>query len=275
MKHKVGVSTNTYHGFSLEQALDGISKAGFKFVELTGVSGWTEHVASSMDSTQLENVRALLEKFGLTAIALSGHSNLMDSQQLEGFQKNIDLAGKLGCDFIVSSTGEAHDSTNHDTQDEQLVKNLKQILPLCEKNKLKLVLEIHGEHATGAQLKKIVEMTNSEYLAINYDTANVVFYGKRMPEEDIRDCAEFVEYVHLKDKGGEPDEWDFPALGKGWLKLEETLSYLDGKGYSGPISVEIEFTQDFTMNDKKPGDIDIVNTAVQDSYNYLKSLGYV
>ena len=28
------VSTNTYHGFSLEEALTGIAKAGFPYVEL-------------------------------------------------------------------------------------------------------------------------------------------------------------------------------------------------------------------------------------------------
>ena len=49
MKHIVGVSTNTYHGFTLDQALDGIAAAGFEYVELTGVNGWTEHVSASMD----------------------------------------------------------------------------------------------------------------------------------------------------------------------------------------------------------------------------------
>ena len=29
------------------------------------------------------------------------------------------------------------------------------------------------------------------------------------------------------------------------------------------------------MNEKKPGDLEIVNSAVQDSFNFLKKLGYV
>lgn len=275
MKNRVGVSTNTYHGFNLDQALEGVSKAGFKYVELTGVAGWTEHVRSEMDLGELDNVKALLRKYDLEVIALSGHCNLMDPGQLDNFKQNIKLAGKLGCEFIVSSTGEAHNSTNHDTQDEQLVENLNKLLPLCRESGVKLVLEIHGEHSTGAQLKKIVEMVGSEDLRINYDTANVVFYGKSLPDKDIVDCVEYVDYVHLKDKGGAPDEWNFPALGKGWLKLEETLRYLDSQNYSGPLSVEIEFTQDFTMNEKKPGDLEIVNEAVKESFTYLKKLGYV
>lgn len=275
MKHIVSVSTNTYHGFTLEEALKGISKAGFKYVELTGVTGWTEHVSATMSEKELDEVKALMQKYDLTPIGLSGHCNLMDPERLKDFTANIELAGKLGCKFIISSTGEAHNSTNEHTQDALLVENLKKVLPLCEKLGLKLVLEIHGEHATGAQLKKIVDMVGSEHLAINYDTANVLFYGKRLPDEDIKDCAEQVAYVHMKDKGGAADTWDFPAPGKGWLKLKEMLDYLVSKGYTGPLSTEIEFTQEFTMRDKKPEDLPVVDAAVKDAYDFYKRLGYV
>jgi L-ribulose-5-phosphate 3-epimerase len=275
MDHIVSVSTNTYHGFTLEQALRGISAAGFTHVELTGVTGWTEHVSSDMTDSQLDEVRALLKKYKLTPIGLSGHCNLMDPLRLEDFKKNIALAGKLGCKFIVSSTGEAHNSKNESTKDDELVKNLHEVLPLCKKLGIKLVLETHGEHATGAKLKKVVDMAGSDWLAINYDTANVVFYGKRTPEVDVLDCVRQVAYVHLKDKGGAMDAWDFPAVGKGWLKLEETLRALDKEGFTGPISVEIEFTQEFTMRPKNPEDIVVVDAAVKDSFMYLKKIGYV
>lgn len=275
MKHAVGVSTNTYHGFTLEEALKGIANAGFKTVELTGVTGWTEHVTAAMSEKELDNVKKLLHTYHLEPVGLSGHCNLMDSQRLSDFKANMELAAKLGCSYIVSSTGEAHNSKNEDTKDEQLVANLRTLLPLCAKLDLTLVLETHGEHATGKQLKRIVDMVDSPYLRINYDTANVLFYGKQTPEEDIKNCAEAVAYVHLKDKGGESSEWDFPAPGQGWLKLEETLRYLDSQGFEGPISVEIEFTQEFTMRDKKPEDLPVVDKAVQDAFAFLKRLGYV
>jgi sugar phosphate isomerase/epimerase len=275
MNHIVAVSTNTYHGFTLEEALKGISSAGFKHVELTAVTGWTEHVTSSMSDAELDEVRALLKKYNLTTIGLSGHCNLMDEERLKDFTANIELAAKLGAKFIVSSTGEPHNSTQENTKDELLIENLKKVLPLCEKHDLMLVLETHGEHATGEQLSRIVKKVNSKYLGINYDTANVMFYGKKMPEDDIKDCANEVAYVHLKDKGGKADVWDFPAPGKGWLHLKETLQYLDKEGFDGPISTEIEFTQEFTMRDKKPEDLPVVDAAVKDAYDFYKKNGYV
>ena len=48
MKNEFLGHTNSYHGFTLKQALEGISKAGFKNVELTAVRGWTEHLTSEI-----------------------------------------------------------------------------------------------------------------------------------------------------------------------------------------------------------------------------------
>ena len=44
MKNIISVSTNTYHGFSVGEALEGTAAAGFKYVELTAVERWTEHI---------------------------------------------------------------------------------------------------------------------------------------------------------------------------------------------------------------------------------------
>ena len=42
----IAVNSNCYHGYSIEQAIDGITAAGFRYIELTATKGWTEHVLS-------------------------------------------------------------------------------------------------------------------------------------------------------------------------------------------------------------------------------------
>ena len=275
MNNKFAVNSNSYHGFSLEEALNGIAAAGFKYVELTGVRGWTEHVRADMTEAEIKGVLDKMAALGLTAISLSGHCNLMEEERLKDFEANIELAAKLGCTYIISSTGEAHFGENESFADDVLVKNIKRIVPVLEKNKVALVLEVHGEYGTGESLYNITKAVNSPYVGVNYDTANVVYYGKKYPQEEIKSCAAGVKYVHLKDKGGEMGEWNFPAIGSGDLKLKEFMDYMDSVNYEGPYSIEIEYTEDFTMRDKKPGDIDVANKAVKDSYNYLKSIGRV
>lgn len=267
MFNKIAVNSNTYHGFSLDEAIEGIAGAGFKYIELTATRGWTEHVRADMSDEEIREIRKKLKDHGLTPIALSGHCNLMSEERLQDFIENIELAGKFGCEFIVSSTGEAHFGINEGSRDDILIENIKKVLKKCEELGIKLVLEVHGEHGTGEALYKIVSRVDSEYLGINYDTANVVFYGNRMPEDDIKTCVEKVMFVHLKDKLGANNEWNFPALGKGYLKLDKFLDYIDKNGYTNPLSIEIEFTS------KGPKDIEEVNQAVRDSYEYLKSIG--
>ena len=64
-------------------------------------------------------------------------------------------------------------------------------------------------------------------------------------------------------------------MGKGELKLLDTVSYLDEFGYKGPLSIEIEFTEAYTMRAKAEGDLAFANQAVKDSYEYLAQKGLV
>jgi sugar phosphate isomerase/epimerase len=116
---------------------------------------------------------------------------------------------------------------------------------------------------------------DSPLVNVNYDTANVVFYGGCFPEEEVKTCADRVKFVHLKDKLGAQKDWNFPPIGSGELKLVEFIEYLKDYGYDGPYSIEIEYTQDFCMRDKVPGDLEVANKAVKDAYDYLSSKGCI
>jgi sugar phosphate isomerase/epimerase len=273
MENCFAINTNSYHGFSVDEALEGIAAAGFKYVELTAVKGWTEHIMPAMPRGELDRIKQKLSSLGLSCIALSGHCNLMDQQRLDDFRANIGLARDLGCRYIVSSTGEAHFGKEEVFADDVLAKNITTLLPDLKQHGLELVLEVHGEYGTGESLKRVVQKVNSDLVGINYDTANVVFYGGKLPEEEIKTCADFVKFVHLKDKIGLGKEWNFPAPGKGELKLLEFIDYMGKHNYQGPYSVEIEYTEAFTMNPKKEGDLAVAGQAVKDTFEYLSAHG--
>ena len=67
--------------------------------------------------------------------------------------------------------------------------------------------------------------------------------------------------------GGE-QEWNFPALGKGYVPFKPIFDTLEEKDNMSPYSIEIEFTE------KGPKDLEEINRAVLDSAEYLKSLGF-
>lgn len=264
----IGVNSNCYHGYSIEEALEGIAAAGFRYVELTATKGWTEHVFPSQSFERLCAVKDQMQALGLTAFSMSGHCNLMDPQRLPDFVMNMRLAHFFGCEYIVSSIGEAHLKDNAKAGNELLAQNIRSLVPALRQYGLTLVLELHGEHATGAVMKEIVDLVGSDLVKINYDTANCVFYGDVDAAEDVDTCMGDIAYLHLKDKAGERRAWDFPALGEGYVDFDTIFAKLDKAGNNAPFSVEIEFTQ------AGPRDLAQINAAVQTSADYLKAHGF-
>ena len=87
---------------------------------------------------------------------------------------------------------------------------------------------------TGKIGAEIIKTINHPNIKLNYDTANVVFYGNTRPEEDMKYALPYMGYVHLKESGnGKFGEWNFPALGEGVLdfdKIFDMLKQFDGPG---------------------------------------------
>lgn len=50
--------TNSPHAYSIEEALQGIAEAGYRFVGLSAVRGWTEHVPLEADAKTLQSRRS-------------------------------------------------------------------------------------------------------------------------------------------------------------------------------------------------------------------------
>ena len=218
---------------------------------------------------QLELSRKMLDEAGLIPFAMSGHTNLMDTERIGDFVRNIRLAHFFGCDYIVSSIGEAHLEDKAVASNAVVAQHVRDLVPYLEEYNMTLVLETHGEHGTGAILKEIVELVDSPRVLINYDTANAIFYGDVDVTKDFLASMDKIGYVHLKDKAAGRQEWNFPALGKGYIDFPALFDALDADNNMSPFSIEIEFTQD------GPKDLAEVDQAVQDSADYLISQGFV
>lgn len=267
MKRIIAVNSNTYHGYSLSDAIAGINAAGFKYTELTATKGWTEHVFPTMGFEELCRIKDELKLAGIIPFSMSGHCNLMDRGRLKDFVLNIKLAAFFGCNYVISSIGEAHLKDKAEISDHEVAEHIREIIPYLEEYNLILGLENHGKRAAGKQLKSIVDLVDSARVMINYDTANAIFYGNVNLEEDIESCIDRIGHIHLKDKAGAYNEWNFPAIGKGKIDFAMILDKLKKANNDCPLSIEIEFTKDGAK------DLEEVNQAVKDSYDYLKHLG--
>lgn len=269
MADRLAASTNSYHSYTLEEALDGISRAGFTSVELTSVPGWTEHVLRDGDDAEVERVKGLLENYGLTAVSFSGHSDLVTDEGVEQFRKVLGLAGKLGISKVTTSTG-GHDASSAGTLEEQRVAFLERIGPLADEaaaDGIDICLETHGGLlATGEISKVLVEDIGRPNVGINYDPGNVIFYGNKRPEDDLPGSADTVTHMHVKDQIGGVGVWNFPQVGTGDVDFPLLFEILDAARFDGPCSIELEF-----QGEPWPS-LEEVNRAMAESYKYIRPL---
>lgn len=265
MLKQLAINSNTYSGFTLEEALKGASAAGFTQIELAAVEH-TPHVLAGMSAAEHKEVKELLEHYGMTVVGIGAHSNVMTTVGIENLLKSIDLTEVFHCDYVITGTGEAHDDADVIEDEKLLVKNLAPVLEKCQQLGKILAIETHGNnYATGAALKKLTAQFDNQ-VKINYDTGNVIFYGDTEPYKDLEASVDQVAFIHLKDKLGENKEWNFPAIGSGNIDFPQIFQTLEKAKFAGPISVEIEFTP------AGPSNIEEVNEAVKASFDYLKRL---
>jgi L-ribulose-5-phosphate 3-epimerase len=266
MKNKIGVVTSTYPNFKTDDALAGISAASFRYVELASAPSYFEHVLPRPESATEDDARKtvqLCKSYSLEISCIAGHTRLLKENGTENFLRVLDYAEKAGVPFVTTDVGEI----KKEEDKKSFFKEIERIGDYARTKKVTVCLEMHGAWCnngkTGAE---IIKKVNHPNVRLNYDSGNVMLYGRVRPEDDIQHALPYMAFMHLKDDGGALGEWNFPALGDGNIDLDAILKSL--KDYTGPISVEIEF-------DGKERTLEEINGAVRKSYAFLQSRGLI
>lgn len=243
MDNSICLNSNTYHGFTLEDAVRGAHAAGVRTIEIAAVRGYTEHARADMSDAEIDDVLALLRANEITATGMCGHTNILTPEGRTAFLENLDLARRLGVRYVVTSTGETHDDDTVIEDEAELVDILRTLAHEAGERGLMLAIETHGHnYSTGARVGELLAKVGAANLAMNYDTGNVIFYGSTDPYEDLAAHTEQIVGIHLKDKAGATAEWNFPAIGRGDVDFARVFSILTERGCTAPLSIEIEFT---------------------------------
>ena len=234
--NKLAGHANSFHSYSADEALAGIAEAGYRYVELSAVPGWTEHVDVHADPA---DTRAKLEHYGLQAVSISGHSDLTTDEGLGHGLAVVRWAERFGVPIVNTAIGgHAH----VEESEAAFLANIGTLADAAQAAGLVIALEIHGDlMATGALAASLLDRIGHPAVRVNYDTANVEHYSGARAEDDLPLIADRVANVHLKDARGGRGDWDFPAIGEGHVDFGRVVEILRGAGSEGLYSVEIEF----------------------------------
>ena len=233
-------STICFKPYSLEEALRGLAEAGFQNVEIGAVKGFLEHLdPDNLGPQEVAATRELLDRYGLRVVSMSGHAQLHTDEGRDRLRRVLGAGAELGIVVLNTFTGDAETPVERAA----FVENARALADESQELGVRLCIETDSNLMPTAEAGLgLLEEIGHEWIQINYDPGNVVYYAGVDPEEDIRHALDRLGHVHLKDKRGGKGVLDFPPLGEGDLDIASMLRDIKASGFSGPVSMEIEFT---------------------------------
>ena len=242
MNNILTASTNCYHKYPLDVNLEHIAAAGFEYVEILTLPPWAEDLSLSATDREIATFVDRVAGHGLRISSLGGQADLGSDAGVRNAHAALHLAVALGLSTIGMGVGPLGPRDFDPTVAEPFYAALPALLKEARKNGVKMAFENRGPLIqTGAQARDAVERIGKDEVGIVYDTANALHFGGVRPEEEIDLVLPYLAGLHLKDKSGPPDQWNFPELGTGYLDLRRILSRCLGGGFTGPITIELEF----------------------------------
>jgi len=232
-------SSICFKPYSLEEALRGLAEAGFENVEIGAVKGFLEHLdPDSLGPREIQGTRELLDRYGLRCASMSGHAALHTDEGLGRLRRVLAAGRELGVVVLNTFTGDAETAE----QIETFRGNARTLADEAQAAGIRLCIETDSNLLPTAEVGvRLLDEIGNDWIQINYDPGNVVYYTGARPEDDVKHGLQRIGHVHLKDQRGGQGVLDFPALGEGEIDIPSILRDLAGSGFSGPVSMEIEF----------------------------------
>jgi len=204
---RIGIHTDNYRleNRSLDYCLDSIQKMGATICELNMMQGFDlfqGHGFSpnvSMSEDPLE-IREKLEARGLSVSCLDAHYPLWSYRCIEHLRSAILFADGLGVDAVATTDSDELPEGASEKEAFAIIKyHLGEVLKFADRHKISVCIEPHGLLTNNPEsLLRLATCHDSEYLRINFDTANTFIKGYQ-PQEFLEQVISKVHHCHVKD----------------------------------------------------------------------------
>jgi glucosamine-6-phosphate deaminase len=247
---RLAFSTLGCPSWPLARALDAASRFGYDGVELRFVEGddalWAR---PELTGTGLRETLARLADAGLAVPCVDTRSFFHAPDPaarraaLEEAARTAEVAARLGAPGIRVFGDRVQPGADLAATRGFIVEAVGGLRDRIRGTGVEVWLETHGDFATAAATRSLLEEAGSEGLGAVWDPANAFSEFGEEPEAGAVALGPFLRHVHLKDVRRPPDgkiPWP-PALpGRGDLPATRVLEWLTAKGGDGWVSFEWE-----------------------------------
>lgn len=164
---------------------------------------------------------------------------------VKALEVTLEDAGSYGADTILLVPGKVTDTVSYDQCWSRCVEEIKKVIPLAEKLKVKIAIENVWNNflLSPMETASFVDQFRSQYVGAYFDCGNVLVYG--WPEQWIRILDKRLAKVHIKDYSRKIADKQGRGAGFGVKLLEGDVNWpavmksLDDIGYHGWTTVEM------------------------------------
>lgn len=251
---RIGCGTVSFRKLSLDEAMERIARAGYEYVEPQATAPFCPHVDPWKDDPYEFRRKVAAHGFtGVSALWACHGAIIGDPESVPAIRRTIEWAREAGIPVVNAGDGRKPDAMSDEDALKTLGDKLAQILEEAARCEVHLAIEPHGTFSLTADgLEQIMALSDSEWLGINYDTANVhratyvetaeggyswMPFGDRQDEvATLRRVVDRVVHCHVKDVVGA----NCVALGTGTVNVKGCIDVLMEHGYGGVFSLETE-----------------------------------
>ncbi len=234
---QIACMTLPYNKFPLARALEGIAKAGYRFVAWgtthieAGNSKGQPVMPEDAPPEQAAELAKRCRDLGLEPLLMFSGIYPEHAKAIEVFKNRIAQAAAAKLPQVLT-----FGHTNGPNR-KVWVERFKQLGPIARDAGVLLVVKQHGE--TGEVTGEIVREVDDANVRVNYDAGNVMDYtqGKVNPLDDIQTCSELIHSFCMKDHRMFPESQDC-APGFGEIDHYRLLSQVAWKGHAIPLCCE-------------------------------------
>jgi glucosamine-6-phosphate deaminase len=247
---RLAFSTLGCPSWPLARVLENASRLGYDGVELRFLEGddalWAR---PELTGSGLRETRARLADAGLAVPCVDTRSFFHSPDAAarrtaaDEAERTAELAARLGAPGIRVFGDRVQPGADPASTRGWIVESLAALRDRLRGSGVEVWLETHGDFATAAATRSLLEEAGSEGLGALWDPANSFSEFGEEPEAGAAALSTFLRHVHLKDVRRPPDgkvPWP-PALpGRGDFPAARALSWLRGAGYDRWVSFEWE-----------------------------------
>ena len=170
-------------------------------------------------------------------------------RRMEEMRAYADLAVKLGVKDVSSHMGFIPEYM-YDPMYRDFIPAMKNLMSYYAARDIYLDFETGQE--TPVTMLRAIKDIGSDHIGVNFDSGNLILYGKANPVDALDVIGKYVRGVHAKDARYPTDPMylgEETALGEGKVNFDALVRKLHELGYDGAITIERECAGDKAKED--------------------------